>query len=268
MSLLEAHNIVVERLAQRVLDSVDFSLNAGEIVGVVGPNGAGKTTLLRALIGLQKTDSGDVLFQGKPLDEFSHSHIAKHIGYLPQHAVFHWPITVERAVSLGRFPHLAPLARSTLEDHSAIARAMEIAEVNDLRERRVDQISGGECMRVHLARVLAGEHLGIIADEPTTSLDPKYQLHFLSVLEQQAARGSAIVISLHDLSLASRFCHRVVVLQNGRAVVVDTPERALNDTTLANVFEVRAERLSTTKGTSIVPTELLVSSNSGSDENQ
>lgn len=257
MSLIEAINVIVERLEQRILDGVDFSLNAGEIVGVVGPNGAGKTTLLRTLLGLQKTNSGSVLFQGKPLDEFSHRQIAQDIGYLPQNAAFHWPITVARAVSLGRFPHIAPLARSTLEDRSAIARAMEIAGINNLKERRVDQISGGECMRVHLARVLAGEHLGIIADEPTTSLDPKYQLHFLSVLEQQAARGSAIVISLHDLALASRFCHRVVVLQNGRAVVADTPERALNDTTLANVFEIRAERLSTTNGTSIVPTELV-----------
>ena len=111
-------------------------------------------------------------------------------------------------------------------------------------------------MRVHLARLLAGHNRAIIADEPITSLDPKYQLHFLSILEQQASQGTAVVISLHDLSLASRFCHRLIVLNNGAVAVADTPERALSDVTLATVFGVQAVRLPTANGISIIPTQL------------
>ena len=256
MNLLTAHDVVVQRGSMRALDGVSFNLEAGEIVGVVGPNGAGKTTLLRTLIGLQKPDAGDVLFEGKSLTEISHHEFARAIGYLPQNAVFHWPILVEHAVRLGRFPHQTAFARMTSEDSRVIQQAMEIAGISDFIGRRVDQISGGERMRVHLARLLAGHNRAIIADEPITSLDPKYQLHFLSILEQQASQGTAVVISLHDLSLASRFCHRLIVLNNGAVAVADTPERALSDVTLATVFGVQAVRLPTANGISIIPTQL------------
>lgn len=257
MTLIEAHGLVVEREARRSLDDVDFNLRAGEIVGVVGPNGAGKTTLLRALLGLQETDAGEVKFEGAPILKLSRGKLAQAIGYLPQGAAFHWPLTVERAVSLGRFPHQPPLFGMTAEDSCAIQRAMETAGISEFATRRVDRLSGGERMRVHLARLLAGRHRGIIADEPITSLDAKYQLHFLSVLKRQAATGIGVLITLHDLSLATRYCDRLVVLKDGRVVANDVPEAALDDATLAAVFEVRAERLHTADGTSIVPTQLL-----------
>ena len=257
MSVIAARDIVVQRGTQRALNSVNFDVDAGEVVGVVGPNGAGKTTLLRTLIGLQKPDTGEVLFETRPRGEISAGEFAKAVGYLPQNAIFHWPILVEHAVNLGRFPHQSPLAGTTSQDRHAIEQAMDIAGICDFIGRRVDQISGGERMRVHLARLLAGEHRAIIADEPITSLDPKYQLHFLSVLERQASQGTAVVISLHDLSLASRFCHRLVVLDDGAVAVADTPERALNDTTLATVFGVQATRMQTTTGLSIIPTDVI-----------
>jgi len=257
MTLIEAQGLVVERTHRRVLDRVDFTLDAGEFVGVVGPNGAGKTTLLRSLLGLQATHTGTVKLEGTLISDISRPHFARTIGYLPQGAAFHWPLTVGRAVGLGRHPHRPPLLGMTTEDERAIHNAMDTAGISEFADRRVDRLSGGECMRVHLARLLAGGHRGILADEPTTSLDAKYQLHFLSVLKQQAANGVGVMVSLHDLSLATRFCDRLVVLQGGRVVATDIPERALDDATLATVFEVRAERLQTPYGTAVVPTQLL-----------
>jgi iron complex transport system ATP-binding protein len=256
MSLIEAQNIAVQRGSRQALNNINLKIHAGEIVGVVGPNGAGKTTLLRTLAGLQKPTSGEVQFEGRKLQNIPRTEFAGAVGYLPQSAAFHWPTNVEHVVKLGRFPHQTPLTRMTAADSSAIEQAIHTAGIEDLIGRRVDQISGGECMRVHLARVLAGEHRAIIADEPITSLDPKYQLHFLAVLQRQASQGTAVAISLHDLSLASRFCHRLIVMLNGAIAIADTPELALQDTTLAAVFGVRAERLRTATGTSIIPTEL------------
>ncbi len=268
MNLIEARGIAVEREARRVLDGVDFTFGAGELVGIVGPNGAGKTTLLRSLLGLQKTCAGEVRFEGDSLSALPRRELAQAVGYLPQNAAFHWPIVVERAVSMGRFPHQPPLFGMTPQDRGAIERAMDTAGINTLATRRVDRLSGGECMRVHLARLLAGEHRGIIADEPFTSLDARYQLHFLSVLKRQVAAGISVLISLHDLSLAARFCDRIVVLKEGRVAANDAPDRALDEATLAAVFEVTAERLHTAEGLSIVPTRLLEQPKPAPDQNR
>lgn len=255
--LFEACNLVVDRDTRRSLDDVSLAVGSGEFVGVVGPNGAGKTTLLRALLGLQPIQSGEIRIAGKPIRTWSRRELAQAIGYLPQGATFYWPLTVERAVGLGRFPHQPPYPRMPRKDADAIEAAMITAGIDKLAARRVDRLSGGECMRVHLARLLAGGHRGIVADEPITSLDVKYQLHFMSLLKGQVASGLAVVVSLHDLSLAARFCDRLVVLQGGHLVVSDTPERALSDATLARVFEVKADRFRTDHGTSIIPSELL-----------
>ncbi len=257
MSVFDARDIVVQRGTRLALDKVSFNVGSGEIIGVVGPNGAGKTTLLRTLIGLQIPNSGEIKFEETPQQKISAGEFARAVGYLPQNAIFHWPILVEHAVKLGRFPYQSPLTRATSQDRDAIERAMDIAGIADFVGRRVDEISGGERMRVHLARLLAGKHRAIIADEPITSLDPKYQLHFLSVLEREASQGTAVVISLHDLALASRFCHRLIVLNNGAVAVADIPERALDDATLATVFGVQATRLHTDSGLSIVPINVI-----------
>ena len=265
MSILTAHEIVVQHGHRRRLNTVCFNVEAGECVGILGPNGSGKTTLLRTLLGLQVPNSGDVLFESKRWAEISMVEFSKAVGYLPQNATFHWPILVEQAVKLGRLPHQTSLVRKTSKDLGAINRAIDTAEIREFIDCRVDKISGGERMRVHLARLLAGEHRVIVADEPTASLDPKYQLHFLEVLKRQALQGTAVVLSLHDLSLAARFCDRLVVLDNGAVAVEGTPEQALNDRTLGTVFGVQATRVRTTTGVSIVPTGALDTAKSNDD---
>lgn len=254
---IEGRNLVVDLEGLRALDGINIRIADGQFVGVVGPNGAGKTTLLRALTGLQELTEGEIRLDGKQISQWSRRELARSIGYLPQGADFYWPITVKRAVSLGRFAYVPQLGRSSAIDSAAITKAMAMAGVSQFAERRVDRISGGERMRVHLARLLAGEHRVIIADEPIASLDAKYQLHFMDVLRKQVAKGVVVIISLHDLSLAARHCDRIVVLDNGHVAEDDTPLSALSDATLAEVFEIRAERLHSEEGVSIVPTHRL-----------
>ena len=147
---------------------------------MVGPNGAGKTTLLRALAGLVPT-SGDLTVDTSHLARLSLAERARRIAYLPQGHVFHWPMPVAEIVALGRLPRGAG-ADLSAADRAAIARAMDVTGVAAHAERPVTTLSGGERARVALARVLATEAEIILADEPTASLDPRYQLIVLGIL--------------------------------------------------------------------------------------
>jgi len=253
MSLLEARGVVVERDNRRTLETVSVTLNEGEFVGLVGPNGSGKTTLLRTLCGLQKAVAGSVMIQGIPSAQIGARERARLIGYLPQHATFHWPLSVRHAVALGRFPHGSGLFSLRPTDLAAVDAALASTGLTEFSARGVDRLSGGERMRVHLARILAGGHRAIVTDEPITSLDVKFQLDFLHTLQQQARQGAGVLISLHDLSLAAQFCDRLVVLKRGEIVIEGRPEIALSNDILAAVFEIDAERISTPGGIALVP---------------
>ena len=202
MNCVEAHGVAVELGGRRVLNGVDFALGAGELVGLIGPNGSGKTTLLRTLCGLESPLAGHVALAGDPISALSPAVRARRIGYLPQHAVFHWPLTVANAVALGRHANAASLFGSAAADRTIIADALAATGLSAMAERPVNELSGGEAMRVHIARLLAGGHAALIADEPVTSLDPRYQLELLAILRRQAGAGIGVVLSLHDVPLA------------------------------------------------------------------
>ena len=247
MDLITARGLQVHKRSRNILDDAHCTIRAGEVLGLVGPNGAGKTTLLRALIGIQSLSAGDVHVKSLPLAQWRRRDLAQVIGYLPQQAMFYWPLSVSEAVGFGRFPHRASQAQSSSSDDAAIEREMSRLEITALKARMVHELSGGERMRVHLARLLCGDHEVFVADEPITSLDPKFQLDVLTRLRQSARAGAGVVISIHDLGLAVRFCDRLLVLDRGRIVADDFVERALSDEILHTVFHV-AGTYTTIKG--------------------
>lgn len=224
---------------REVVRGVSARLEAGTLVGILGPNGAGKSTLVRALLGLVPSQ-GRVLIDGVPLAGLGRGEVARRIAYLPQGQILHWPLSVARLVALGRLPHLGPFSRLTAQDHAAITRAMERAEVASLADRTATELSGGERARVLLARALAGEAPVLIADEPLASLDPEHQLHGMELLREQARAGGLVLAVLHDLSLAVRFCDRLLVLHDGRLVADGAPE-VLTPELMARVYKVRVD---------------------------
>jgi iron complex transport system ATP-binding protein len=223
------------------VDDVSAEIPAGQVTCIVGPNGAGKTTLLKAGAGLLPLESGSCALLGRPLREWSREERARRIAYLPQGGDAAWPVLAEDLVALGRMPHGARLARLAPADREAVARAMERADVRHLANRRVDQLSTGERMRVLFARALATGADLLLADEPAAHLDPAHQLRLMRLLAEEAARGAAVLVTLHELALAAG-CDRVLVLDRGRLAAAGTPGEALSDDVLAKVFGVAAAR--------------------------
>jgi iron complex transport system ATP-binding protein len=241
-SLLRAQDVGVTLSGRTVLDGISLSLPSGQLVALVGPNGAGKTTLLRALAGLVSS-TGTIEIGGDRLSSLSLRERAKRFGYLPQGHVVHWPLPARDVVALGRYPHGATdPARLSPADQQAVLRAMHATNVVAFAERPITELSGGERSRVALARVLAVEAPVLLADEPTASLDPRYQIDVMKSLRSAADRGVIVLVVTHDLGLAARFADLVLVLSGGRLVAQGKPQQALSEQLMAEVFRISAYR--------------------------
>ncbi|MCR4282975.1 MAG: ABC transporter ATP-binding protein [Bauldia sp.] len=235
---LKVTGLSVSLSGRRILSDVSLSVEPGEFVAVVGPNGAGKTTLLRAVAGLVRAE-GEVAVLDTPLEKLSLAERARRIAYLPQGHVFYWPLAVADVVALGRLPRGGGADLSDT-DRAAVARAMADTGTTEYAARPVTTLSGGERARVAIARVLATEAPLILADEPTASLDPRYQLTVVDILRRHAAAAGAVVAVLHDLSLAARSADRIVVMDGGRIAADGAPREVLTAGRLAETFGVVA----------------------------
>jgi iron complex transport system ATP-binding protein len=240
----------VERLAVRygarlVLEPTSFSVPPGELVGLIGPNGAGKSTLMKALAGLVP-HSGETLWQGRALAALGARARARAVAYLPQAATVHWPMKVRDLIELGRLPHRAFGAPLGPADCAAVEWALRATQVSDLAERSVAELSIGERARVLLARALAVGAPLLLVDEPIAMLDPFHQLQIMQMLHAYTRPGTGpdaaaprlAIAVLHDLSLAGRFCDRVLLLDSGRLAGHGPPEAVLVPQSLREHYRV------------------------------
>jgi iron complex transport system ATP-binding protein len=252
-AFLAAQGLNVTLAGRLVLRDVTLSLSPGHLVALVGPNGAGKTTLLRALAGLVSS-RGVIDVGGAALSSLSLRQRARRFAYLPQGHLVHWPLPARDIVALGRYPHGATdPARLTAGDAEAVLRAMQAADVVEFGDRRVTELSGGERSRVALARVLAVEAPVILADEPTSSLDPRHQIDVMKALRAAADKGTLVMVVTHDLGLAARFADTVLVLSDGRLVSQGAPTEALSERIMGDVFRISAYRAEYQREAVIVP---------------
>lgn len=234
-----------------VLHGVNVELRQG-ITAIVGPNGAGKTTLLKLLGGLLEPHAGAVTLHGRALTSHAARERARYIAYVPQHASVSAAFNVRQVVELGRY--------AVGDDEQAIQRAMTTLEITTLGHRIYGELSAGQQQRVTLARAIAQlDGKGdtprfLLADEPMSAMDPEHQLHTMAVLRHIAERGVAVLIVLHDLTMARRLAEHAIVLGSDGAIAIAGPaEKTLTPEILQRVFRVRFEETSTASGVILVP---------------
>jgi iron complex transport system ATP-binding protein len=207
----------------------------GDLVGVVGPNGSGKSTLLRALAGIARPACGQVVVAGQDVGSLPHREVARRVGYLPQERTAWEDLTVAGLVERG----LYPLAGLTAEARGEmIQAALSMCGLADLAGSRLSRLSGGERQRAWLAFVLARQPAVLLLDEPTAHLDCRHQAEVMALVASLCRQGKAAVVVLHDLWLAARYCHRLLVLSSGHPVVGGPPREALRPELLREVFGV------------------------------
>jgi iron complex transport system ATP-binding protein len=192
------------------------------------------------MLGLVEPNQGTVDIDGRNVATLRPKDIACRVAYLPQGQTLHWPLSVTRLVALGRLPHLAPMSRISSADQEIVERALERADVVHLKHRVATELSGGERARVLLARALAVGAAGLIADEPLASLDPGHQIDVMTLLAREARDGALVVAVLHDLTMAARYCDRLLLLDRGRLVADGSPADVLTPDLLDRVYGIRA----------------------------
>lgn len=222
----------------------DFSLAAepGTVTALLGPNGAGKSTALRALARLLRPRRGAVTLDGRDVWQLLRRAFVRHVAFVPQTEAAAWPMTVEHAVLLGRVPHRGWLLPYTPEDREALGTALRQVDLEALRARNLDTLSGGERRRALLARALAQDAEVLLLDEPGAHLDLRHQVELFDLLARLAReRRVAVVLSLHDLNLASLFADRAVLLHGGRILAQGPCQEVLTPDLLRRTFGIPVE---------------------------
>jgi iron complex transport system ATP-binding protein len=235
--MIEANSISFRYHEDWVLQDVSFRVEKGEFVGVIGPNGSGKTTLLKILYRLLSPQKGEILFELVPMRKMDRNDIAKRIAVVAQETQLLFPFSVLETILMGRSPYLGHLMFESEKDLEIAKKAMEWTKVFPFSERPMDELSGGERKRVFIARALAQEPEVILLDEPTANLDIHHQIDFLDlILTLNRERGLTIVMASHDMNIASEFCDRLILLQDGRIYKMGTPDEVITKENIESVY--------------------------------
>jgi iron complex transport system ATP-binding protein len=237
--MISATGVGVDLEGTTVLDGVTLDVVEGEVLVLVGPNGAGKSTLLAVLSGERPPTRGAVTLDGRELAAIRHGELARLRSVLTQENTVSFPFRVSEVVAMGRSPWARTI--ESRNDIVAVADALDAADVTHLAHRRYTSLSGGEKARVSLARVLAQGARTIYLDEPTASLDLRHQEDVMRIARRLAEQGRAVVVVLHDLTLAGAYADRLALISNGRLEAVGSPAEVLTEERVERVYGLPVE---------------------------
>ncbi|MFD1701617.1 ATP-binding cassette domain-containing protein [Methylopila henanensis] len=214
----------------------------GRVTGLIGHNGSGKSTLLKLLARQNTPSGGSIRFGGQPIDVWGARAFARQIAYLPQQPPTAAGLTARELVALGRYPWHGALGRVTAADRAAIARALELTDTVGFADRMVDELSGGERQRVWLAMLVAQEARWLLLDEPTSALDIAHQIEVLSLVRKLSVEhGLGVIVVLHEVNMAARFCDELTALRRGALIARGGPDEIMTKARLAAIYEVEME---------------------------
>jgi iron complex transport system ATP-binding protein len=245
---LECRDLCISRAGRTVVRDVSFALRQGECLSLVGPNGSGKSTLLLALLGLIPVQCGTVLLAGRDLRGLAARERGRLAAYLPQLLERAPALPVSDVVAGGRYPHSGPVRRLAAADQAVVAAAIARCGLSELVERPFNTLSGGERQKTLLAAAIAQDPLVLLLDEPSTALDPSYQLELVHILRAWCRDRRSLLVVSHDLLLPAALGGRVLALREGRLVADGPAEQVLAPQTLAQIYGAHFDTLTTSAG--------------------
>ncbi len=223
-----------------VLKDITFSVEKGECIGIIGSNGSGKSTLLKTLSRILKPSSGSIVLLDKGLDQYSSKELARNMAVVPQDAGVEFDFSCLDIVTMGRSPHLKRFELEGKKDMDIIRQSMELTNTWSLRDRPYSQISGGERQRLTIARALAQQPSVLLLDEPVSHLDIEHQIEVLDLVEHlKNEKGILVIMILHDLNLAARYCDRLILLSGDGILAGGKPDEVLTEANIECAFHAR-----------------------------
>ena len=240
-----------------VINKINFRLKQNEWIGIIGSNGSGKSTLLKGVLRFIPTLYGDVLFDDNSIKNYSRNNLSRKIAYLPQKLNNNLNIAVKDLISLGRSPYKKFWDFDLNEDDlKIIDEVIQIMDLNELKNKFINELSGGQSQRAFLAMTIAQNTNILLLDEPTTFLDINYQIKFLESLKNLIEiKKLSIITVLHDINLAARFCDRIAILKEGKLIDINIPEKVLNKENFKRGFEIDSHIIETPVGIQIIPVD-------------
>ena len=237
MAVLQVDKLQIGYGSRCVLKEASFSIGKGEIVGIIGCNGAGKSTLLKTIRGLLPKQGGSVRYFGKPLEEYGDKELATKIAYLQQYVELGFGYTGKDIVMAGRYPYMKWWERESEADAKLALACMEYTGTADLAERPINEVSGGQKQRILIAKVLAQQTPIIFLDEPTTGLDMVYQEEIFRFAKALAGQGKTVLMVVHELNLASKYCSRILLLGEGTLLADGAPLEVFTEELLSRAYK-------------------------------
>ena len=244
MTSLQISQVYFSYLNGLVLHDINLSIRTGEMIGLLGPNGSGKTTLIKLASGILKPKQGEIRLNGSVLSQLSRKSVARSLAVVPQQFHIPFAFTVGEVVMLGRIPFLKAFAEESKADKQFVSNAMALVGISELKERRFDELSGGERQKVILAMALVQQPRLLLLDEPIVHLDITHQVEILELVKGfNVEQGLTVIGAMHDLNLAALYFDRLVLLKGGKVWADGTPAQVLTEDIIRDVFSasVRVE---------------------------
>ena len=235
--MFEVKGATFEINGKPILTPIEHSFQEGKIYGLFGHNGSGKSTLIKLMAQQQPTSQGEIYFDQRPLSDWGNREFARQVAYLPQHLPSAESLTGRELVAFGRYPWHGLLGRHTQKDKDAIDRAIALTHTEDFADRLVDTLSGGERQRVWLAMLLAQGSRFLLLDEPLAALDIAHQIEVLALIRKLCDElNLGVIIVLHDINMASRYCDELMALHSGRLLACGSPNDIMCVSTLEAIY--------------------------------
>lgn len=234
--VFEAEHLTVGYPGRLVLHDLSFSVRPGELVGIIGANGAGKSTLMKTLRGMLAAQEGSVRLYGRKIRDIPGRELARLAGYLQQQTAVPFAYTVRDIVMTGRYPYLSWWQQAGERDRQLAGACLAYVGMADQADRPLQELSGGQRQRVLLAKVLAQQTPVLLLDEPAAGLDLMYQEELFRFCRSLCAAGRTVMLIAHELSLAARFCSRLLLIGQGGLIADGAPRKVMTEPLLSRAF--------------------------------